>query len=135
MVDLILTQHRTWLTPDSTISKLTIEGQHECFILEDVVRPAGIKVLGKTAIPPGRYEVVITFSNRFQKPLPLLLRVPNFEGIRIHPGNTAADTEGCLLPGTTRAINSVGGSRSAWAKIFAKIKAAAKVGKVWIEIA
>ena len=130
-----LTMRRKHLTPQSTISSLDVDGVYECWILEDVVRAPGVKVAGKTAIPAGRYEVVVTFSNRFQRMLPLLLKVPMFEGIRIHPGNTAADTEGCLLPGITRAVDSVGNSRMAFDKLFAKIEAAAKVGKVWIEIA
>ena len=130
-----LTMRRKHLTPQSTISTLDVDGVFECWILEDVVRAPGVKVAGKTAIPAGRYEVVVTFSNRFQRMLPLLLRVPMFEGIRIHPGNTAADTEGCLLPGITRAVDYVGNSRMAFDKLFAKIEAAAKVGKVWIEIA
>lgn len=130
-----LTMRRKHLTPQSTISTLDVDGVFECWILEDVVRAPGVKVAGKTAIPAGRYEVVVTFSNRFQRMLPLLLRVPMFEGIRIHPGNTAADTEGCLLPGITRAVDYVGNSRMAFDKLFGKIEAAAKAGKVWIEIA
>ena len=59
-----------------------------------------IKIRGATAIPTGRYKVVISYSNRFRRYLPLLVDVPAFEGIRIHPGNVPSDTDGCLLPGT-----------------------------------
>lgn len=59
----------------------------------------GIKVPKQTAIPRGRYAVVVTFSNRFQKLLPLLEDVPGFTAIRIHGGNTEQDTEGCILLG------------------------------------
>lgn len=69
-----------------------------CYTLEDVVRPKGsIKVPGQTAIPSGRYEMILNFSDRFQRVMPLLLNVPGFVGVRLHGGNTAADTEGCLI--------------------------------------
>ncbi len=95
---------RKTFTEESTIGVLSVNGTAECFTLEDKVR--AVKIPGKTAIPAGIYEVTITFSDRFQKPLPLLLNVPNFAGIRIHPGNTAADTEGCILVGKTHGPTS-----------------------------
>ena len=73
---------RLEFSDDSTIGELSVDGQFECYTLEDKVRP--VKIKGKTAIPAGQYEVVINFSQRFQKPLPLLLNVPNFAaGARI----------------------------------------------------
>lgn len=84
---------------DCTLGQLYVDGKPACHTVEDVVRPAGEKVHGKTAIPEGRYQVIVTPSPRFRRDLPLLLKVPNFEGVRIHPGNTAEDTEGCILPG------------------------------------
>ncbi len=57
------------------------------------------KIMGISAIPEGRYAVVITWSPRMKQWLPLLLGVPMFSGIRIHAGNTAADTAGCILVG------------------------------------
>jgi hypothetical protein len=97
-VELRLT--RKEFTDRSTIGELHVNGVFECFTLEDTVRP--VKIKGETAIPEGRYEVVVNFSERFQRPLPLLLNVPNFEGVRIHPGNTDKDTEGCILVGWTK---------------------------------
>jgi hypothetical protein len=123
---------RRTLTEQSTIGTLSINGIFECFTLEDRVRP--VKIHGATAIPAGIYEVAITFSDRFQKPLPLLLNVPNFAGIRIHPGNTAADTEGCILVGTTERKDFVGSSRVAFRALFTKLDAALRREKVFIEV-
>lgn len=123
---------RKTFTEESTIGVLSVNGTTECFTLEDKVR--AVKIPGKTAIPAGIYEVTITFSDRFQKPLPLLLNVPNFAGIRIHPGNTAADTEGCILVGKTQGTNQVGKSKLAFAALFAKLEAGLKKEKVFIEV-
>lgn len=123
---------RRTLTEQSTIGTLSINGRFECFTLEDRVRP--FKIKGETAIPAGIYEVTITFSDRFRKPLPLLLNVPNFSGIRIHPGNTAADTEGCILVGTTQGKDMIGNSRVAFKALFAKIEAALRKEKVFMEV-
>lgn len=121
----------------ATVGDLFVDGRPECYILEDVVRPLSEKVYGKTAIPAGTYKIVITLSPRFGTPMPLLLDVPNFRGVRIHPGNTAADTEGCLLPGTTLMPNGneVWRSRAAYDALFKKIQAALDAGEeVTIEI-
>jgi len=123
---------RKTFTDQSTVGELSVNGKFECFTLEDKVR--AVKIHGKTAIPAGIYEVTVTFSDKFKKPLPLLLNVPNFAGIRIHSGNTAADTEGCILVGTTKAADSVGNSRVAFKALFEKIEAALKKEKVFIEV-
>lgn len=59
----------------------------------------GPKIAHETAIPYGRYRVSITMSNRFKKMLPLVHDVPGFTGVRLHGGNTAEDTSGCILLG------------------------------------
>ena len=132
---------RKWLTKNSTISELTVDGKAECFVLEDNFPTPYVKVFGKTCIPLGRYEVAVTNSPRFSQmaghpvDLPLLLNVPGFEGVRIHPGNVAADTEGCLLPGRIRQTDKVLESKLAFDALFPKIKAAlAKGEKVHITI-
>jgi hypothetical protein len=117
-------------TDRSTIGVLQF-GEFSCFTLEDRVRPPGVKVQGATAIPAGRYKVVVDFSRRFQRRMPLLLEVPMFTGIRIHSGNTAEDTEGCILVGEWRAPDWVGDSRRAFADLFPRIAAAEDL---WITI-
>lgn len=95
-----LTLKRIFLGTDYTIGKLYIDGEYFCDTLEDTVRDE--KIPGETAIPCGIYDVVVNMSNKFKRKLPLLLNVPNFTGIRIHRGNTAKDTEGCILVGENR---------------------------------
>jgi len=124
---------RTEFSEESTIGELSVNGVFECYTLEDKVRP--VKIAGKTAIPSGRYEVIINFSQRFQKQLPLLLNVPNYEGVRIHSGNTAANTEGCILVGETKTENFIGESRWAFNRLFEKLKIASETEKIFLEIA
>lgn len=76
------------------------------------------KIYGKTCIPFGTYKMVITMSKRFKRELPLLLNVPNYTGVRIHPGNTADDTEGCLLPGINDEKGKVHQSTECFNKLF-----------------
>lgn len=125
---------RDQFAPNFTGGKLAINGVFECYSLEDTWRSDGVKVAGSTAIPCGRYEIVITYSQRFNRLLPLLLGVPNFEGVRIHPGNTSADTEGCVLVGRNRGVNYVGESQIAFGFLFKKIYEACLIGKVYITV-
>src|SRR5262245_23149260 len=124
---------RTDLTDNSTIGELSINGRFECYTLEDKVRP--VKIKGLTAIPAGSYEVIISFSARFKRPLPLLLNVPNFDGIRIHAGNSAKDTEGCILVGQRKSKDFIGTSRVALDALFKKLKRDTAVEKIFIHIA
>ena len=114
---------------------------HLCFTCEDVIREvpgqpvSQWKIPGRTAIPQGTYDILITDSVRFGKPTPILMNVPGFSGIRIHAGNTAADTEGCILPGLTWDDIGVMQSRAAMAMLFALISDALDAGEhVTIEI-
>lgn len=85
-----------------TLGKMYIDGEFFCYTLEDPVRQAGVKIYGDTAIPALSYEVVMSFSEKFRKPLPLLLDVPGFSGVRMHGGNTVKDTLGCVLVANNR---------------------------------
>lgn len=120
---------RVQCDPDVTIGSLTADGEWVCWTCEDPVREGQIKVPGQTAIPFGKYQILVTPSPRFKRDLPLLLNVPNFEGVRIHPGNTPADTEGCILPGLDRMAKSVGRSRLAFQALFALIREAKARGE------
>lgn len=118
-----------------THGDLYLDGKWHCYALEDEVREIpnvsvlDWKVPGATAIPFGRYGVVIDFSNRFHKLMPHVLNVPGFDGIRIHSGNTAADTEGCILVGLKRGLTDVEHSREAFDALFARMKIATDAGE------
>jgi hypothetical protein len=119
----------------STIGVLTIIGNNfTCFTLEDMDRGLNnkmplqqikmAKVFGKTAVPTGRYQVIIDQSVRFGCEMPLLLNVPDYGGVRIHSGNTAADTLGCLLLGKEHATDIVTSSRLAFSEFYPILKQA-----------
>jgi hypothetical protein len=102
-----------------THGRLTVDRDDVCVTLED--GPAKLGAEGKGCIPAGRYRLALTVSPRAQAGglwtpwpehrLPLLLDVPGFEGIRIHAGNRAEDTEGCILVGATRTVDAITDSR------------------------
>lgn len=127
-MDLVIVRYPSG--PKCTIGTLYNNNIFECFTLEDVIREIkGVpieqwKIKTATAIPSGKYKVIIDMSNRFKRLLPLVLDVPGFEGIRIHPGNTDADTDGCILPALMVAPdkNSVTNSRKAFDNLFAKMQ-------------
>lgn len=138
-----LTLKRIALRSTYTIGKLYIDNAYFCDTLEDTVRDTNKsgkfdngeqKVKGKTAIPYGTYEIKWTYSPRFKKYTPQLMNVPSFEGIRVHAGNTSADTEGCLILGENKQVGKVLNSRATINKFYQIIKEACSNGKVTIEI-
>lgn len=122
-------------TTKSTSGKLYIDGVFSCYTLEDVVREilgrpvSEWKIPKQTAISYGTYPVVIDFSQRFQRPMPHILSVPGFDGIRIHSGNTDADVEGCILVGNQPGEDRVNESRAAFNSLFVTLSAAANRGE------
>lgn len=133
-MDTLIKVKRKWFTDQSTIGELYFDNSTEriCFTLEDRLRDA--KIQNETCIPAGKYEVVLSFSNRFKKLLPLLVNVPNYEGVRIHSGNTNADTSACILVGLEKGSDVVFYSRRAFTILFEKIRTAMEFGKLFIEI-
>ena len=101
-----------------TVSRLLIDGEYFCDVLEDTVR-TGPKVWGETAIPAGTYKMRLSKSARFGRVLPEILNVPNFTGIRIHGGTTAEDSHGCLLVGINEVKGKVLKSQITLAKLLA----------------
>ncbi len=128
-----------------TMGELLIEGKHFGYILEDKCRDFNndgdlndegeAKVYGQTAIPAGKYELALTYSNNFKKFLPLVMGVKGFSGIRIHGGNTEANSLGCpLLGANTDWLTSVWNCRTVNQKFINKLASDLKKGKVFLEV-
>lgn len=111
-----------------TIGRMSLNGEYFCDTLEDTDRGLNStmsldeilskKRKGITAIPTGKYDVILTFSPRFKRVLPLLLSVKGYEGVRVHAGNTNKDTEGCLLVGENKVKGQVLNSRATLEKLM-----------------
>lgn len=115
-----------------TIGKLYVDGVYFCDVIEDKDRGlddtmflADIMVkkkYGETAIPYGTYKVEINYSPKYKKLMPQIMNVKGFGGIRIHSGNTAKDTLGCLIVGKNTKKGMVTESRATYNKLFALMK-------------
>lgn len=127
---------RKYKKPTYTIGVVSVNGNRFCNSLEDTDRGLdqsmsvdeikNKKVYGETAIPKGTYNVTYTYSNRFKKMMPLVNNVKGFDGIRIHSGNTAKDSLGCILLGDNREVGKVVNSRVTCDKLYAMIEEALK---------
>lgn len=115
-----------------TIGKLYVDGVYFCDTIEDKDRGLddsmtvreilNKKVKGETAIPTGHYNIEITYSPKYKRMMPLLIGVKGYSGIRIHSGNTAKDTEGCLLVGKNTKVGMVLESRNTYQRLFAMMQ-------------
>lgn len=145
---------RTEIGPTAVLGKLYVDNVAFC----DTLEPAPAASKGATSskdnvalrygapgcIAPGFYPVRLTMSPRFGEVLPLIDRVVGRSGIRIHPGNTAADTVGCILVGTLdtgaaasslEANERLLSSRHAFMHLRARLERAMKdKEEIWIEI-
>lgn len=121
---------------ETTLGQLFVDGSYECRTLEDAIRDH--KIHGITAIPAGVYKVSLESSPRFGPGTITINGVPDFTGVRIHGGNTAADTEGCVIVGDrVDSDTSISGGtlRGVLKRLKAKIQAALQDGQeCWIEI-
>lgn len=122
---------RIALRPTYTIGKLYINDEYFCDTLEDKVIDIDKsgkfdgnekKVYGESAIPYGTYNVELTLSARFKRFLPELKDVPHFTGIRIHSGNTASDSHGCILVGENKEVGKVLNSKHYEKKLVEMMK-------------
>ena len=125
---MIVTLRRIAFKESYTIGKLYVDGIYVCDTVEDKDRGLDDsmtvdeikkkKVYGETAIPYGTYKVSITYSPKFKKNLPLVEGVKGFEGIRIHSGNTAKDSLGCIIVGKNKKVGMVLDSRVTMEKLM-----------------
>jgi hypothetical protein len=115
---------RIFLGEKATIGELSVAGVRLCDTLEDRVRPEGVKIYGQTAIPNGSYTVKLTHSPHFGMVTPEILNVPQFKYIRIHPGNSSKDTDGCILTGSWDGMTPdwISNSRDAFGKLMEILK-------------
>ncbi len=137
-----LTLKRTDFTADSTIGNLYINDKFFSYVLEDkdrgltqsmnIIEIKARKVFGLTAIPYGTYKVILSMSNRFKRLMPEILNVKGFEGIRIHRGNTAANSLGCLIVGLKKSPNSVYESTAAETALMRVLQA--EKGEITLDI-
>lgn len=122
-----------------TIGQFYVDNKKICDTIEDkdrgltndmsVEQIKKSKVYGETAIPTGTYSVTYTYSTRFKKYMPLINNVKGFDGIRIHSGNTAKDTLGCIIVGDNKVVGKVINSRVWCDKVYKLIKGAIDKGE------
>ncbi|MBQ5937799.1 MAG: hypothetical protein IJL50_08170 [Bacteroidaceae bacterium] len=125
-----------------TIGRLSVDGEGFCDTLEPTWRDyahGAYKIKGRSAIPEGRYAVVISYSPKFRAWLPILLGGPEFnkrwQGIRIHAGNSAKDTQGCILVGENKQVGRVLNSRKWLYELkHCIVEAKARGEPVWLTV-
>lgn len=137
-----ITLYRKYPKPGYTIGQLFIDGQYFCDTCEDTDRgldqmmdvPEILKrkIQNETAIPTGVYTVRFTYSPRFKRLMPQIENVKGFSGVRIHAGNTAKDTEGCVLLGKNTIKGGVTNSRAWVTKFETALKVAGGVATLKI---
>ena len=138
-----LTLVRRWNKKDYCIGDLYINGKWFCNVLEDRDRGLSdamteediksIKQYGTTAIPVGIYTVLLTYSPKYKRVMPLINNVKGYSGIRIHSGNSSKDTLGCLLVGKNTVVGRLTDSRNTYNALFKRLQQKGS-NKITIEI-
>lgn len=134
---MLLEVKRIYKKDTYTIGVLMVDGEKFSDTLEDKVRDlkSEKKVYGETAIPAGKYKVVMSMSSKFKRVMPYLENVPQFTGIMIHPGNTIKDTLGCILVGENKKKGQLVNSRKYSDELNKRInEAIERKEQVWIEV-
>ena len=134
---MLLEVKRLYKKDTYTIGVLMVDGEKFSDTLEDKVRDlkSEKKVYGETAIPAGKYKVVMSMSSKFKRLMPYLENVPQFTGIMIHPGNTIKDTLGWILVGENKKKGQLVNSRKYSDELNKRInEAIERKEQVWIEV-
>lgn len=139
---------RRWKKADYSIGRMYVQDYLLCNTLEDtdrgltsimsetVIREK--KVAGKTAIPTGTYKLRLSVSPKFKNRkwakdygglTPEIVGVPGFSGVRIHPGTTAADTDGCPIVGKNTEPGKVTSSQACYKELMEKLYTAHLAGE------
>lgn len=149
---------RIALRSEYTIGKLYVDGEYVCDTIEDTVRDLDrdgrfangeVKIPGKTAIPYGRYEITMkvkspkysnfskySWAKKYDGYLPRLLNVPHFDGVLIHVGNSALDSEACVLVGENKVVGKVINSVNTFRRLMDDyfVPAKKRNEKIFIEV-
>jgi hypothetical protein len=125
-LELTLVRHQ--FTQDSTIGSLYMNNQLICFTLEDkdrnlfnchtIEQIKSVKEYGKTAIPYGKYKVVLAYSNKFGQAMPLISNIKGFSNVLIHKGNRPEETLGCILIGMNYGKDIIYQSTKAFERLY-----------------
>ena len=119
-----LTLQRYLFAEDYTMGLLFIDGVYFCDTIEDKYRGQNLsktKVANETCIPYGVYTIKITYSPKYKKNMPQILDVPYFSGVRIHSGNTAKDSSGCVIVGIKSENGTVLQSRKMYNELMKRL--------------
>jgi len=135
---------RSEFESDRTIGKMYLNGSFFCHTLEDTDRNLHedmsssiikqTKIAKKTCIPYGRYRVILSYSTKLKRYLPLILDVPNWRGIRIHKGSGPEWSSGCPLVGLDRKGNRLSNIEKAEKQLIDILDSVNKTEEIYITI-